>query len=163
MTTIIIIIAALLFAAYIAAAIWQYGVPPSLSETFYLYQDRFGRSGKYIFPVFMLLFTGLLLPSVLEITDGSNYQFLGFFMLGSLLFVGFAPCFKDNSQSKVHTVAAYISAAAGTAFCILFGGCIYLAFATTMTVSLIKRYRSATVYWLEQCAFISVLLTILSL
>jgi len=158
-----IIIAVLLFALYMGIAIACFGLPESLSETHYLYGERFVSFGKCLFPAFMAIFSGLLMPSVLEITDGSNFQFLGFIMLAALMFVGFAPCFKKSFEGRVHTVAAVMSAVFGIAFSVAFGGWIYVVFFGIITAGLIYKYRPFYVVFLEISALVSVIMTIIAL
>lgn len=162
MTT-IIIIAALLFALYLGIAIACFGLPESLSETHYLYGERFASFGKCLFPVFMVAFCGLLMPSVLDVTDGSEYQFLGFLMLAALMFVGVAPCFRLSFEGRVHTVAAVMSAVFGMSFSIVFGGWVYVAFFGIITAGLIYKYRPFYVVLLEISAFASIIMTIIAL
>jgi hypothetical protein len=58
---------------------------------------------------------------LLEITASKWYQFLSFFATSALIFVAFAPKFKDILEGKVHVAAAMVSAVAALALIVLMG------------------------------------------
>lgn len=161
-----ITIATAIFTAYVAVAIKLFGIPESLSNTYYLYQ-RLEDSLKRLFPAMMSTMVVLMLPSWLDIAENSNYQFLAFIACSGILFVGFAPAFKDyETEKRVHTISAIIAAVASLAWICLATpfwwfiplvsvAVIYLAFKT-------KTLGKCLVFWLEMIAFYSTFIAIIT-
>lgn len=104
------ILATIIFMVYNIICIKFFSVPKSLSATHYLWKNK-NEKLKFVFPVFIVIIVALLLPSWIQISEGSNFQFTAFLSAASLLFVGAAPNFKNvGLEDKVHTVAAILSA-----------------------------------------------------
>lgn len=92
---------------YFIVTICLFGIPKSLSQTYYLYEARHKYLGL-IFPLFMLIAVVILLPSFLML---NSYEFLIFIALGSLIFTIITPAFKTNRIiDNTHTISAWISA-----------------------------------------------------
>ena len=100
-----------MFAIYNAIVLLLFGVPKSLSMTYYLFKDR-ENVLKYLFPSMMTLLGVFLMPCWIEMSEGSPFQFLAFLSAASLLFVAFAPAFKESDlENNVHQISAYCCAA----------------------------------------------------
>ena len=98
----ILLFLTILIPVYFAGCIIKFGIPESLSATYY----SLGEYG-WIFQVLMLGIGGFLLPVWLSAADES-YQFLVFLACASLCFVAVTPCFKLELQGKVHYSAAIV-------------------------------------------------------
>ena len=158
LTTISIIIAAVIYVAYNVISVAIFGLPESLSNTYYLYEKKSGIG--WLFCLAMYLVVMLMMPAWIGMSENNNWQFLAFLAPASIMFVGAAPRFKDsNLENKVHTVSALIAAACSLAWVALvtpywwiimicFG---FVALAAVFTSS----YKTACVYWLETVAFAS--------
>ena len=156
LTTISIIVATCTYVAYNAISLALFGVPESLSNTYYLWKERNGRG--YVFCLMMYIVVALMMPAWISLSEGSNFQFLAFLAPASIAFVGTAPRFKDfDLENKVHTYSAIIAAVCSLSWVMLvtpywlviliwFG---YIALASIFTSS----YKTCLVYWLEQIAF----------
>ena len=156
LTTISIIVATCIYVAYNAISLALFGVPESLSNTYYLWKERNGRG--YVFCLMMYIVVALMMPAWISLSEGSNFQFLAFLAPASIAFVGAAPRFKDTElENKVHSISAVIAAACSLAWVALvtpywwmilvwFG---FIALAAILTSS----YKTCLVYWLEQVAF----------
>ena len=158
LTTISIIVATAIYVAYNAFSLAIFGVPESLSNTYYLYKEKWNKG--WLFCLMMYLVVALMMPAWITLSEGSNFQFLAFLAPASIAFVGTAPKFKDSQlESRVHTVSAIIAAA-----CSL----LWVALATPYWVAIpiyvvfegakaffSKTYKTCLVYWLEQIAFLS--------
>lgn len=134
------------------------GIPWSISDTYYQLKKH-GRSGLW-FQIAMILSVGILLPEWLEVTEGENYQCCAFLACIGLIFVGSAPCFKLELDSKVHIGATIVCGLASLLYMIFAGYTtipLLLAFPTGF---LIYKYDKP-VFWLEIWMFISTYISII--
>lgn len=156
LTTISIIIATIIYVAYNAISLANFGVPDSLSMTYYLWKEK-SKKG-YVFSLMMYAVVMCMMPAWITMSEGSDFQFLAFLAPASIAFVGTAPAFKsDDLENKVHSISAIIAAVCSLAWVavitpywwmilVWFG---FIALASVLTSS----YKSCLVYWLEQVAF----------
>ena len=156
LVTISIIIATTIFVAYNAVSLANFGVPESLSNTYYLWKEKNGKG--WLFCLMMYAVVVLMMPAWISLSEGSNFQFLAFLAPASIAFVGTAPRFKDSQmENRVHSYSAYIAAACSLLWVALvtpywwvvliwFG---FIALASVLTSS----YKTCIVYWLETIAF----------
>lgn len=156
LVTISIIIATVIFVAYNAVAIAIFGIPESLSNTYYLYKEKWNKG--WLFCLMMYAVVTLMMPAWISLSEGSNFQFLAFLAPASIMFVGTAPRFKDSQlESRVHTVSAYIAAACSLLWVALVTPywwvmLIWLGFIALASI-FTSSYKTCLVYWLEQVAF----------
>ena len=170
-TLILIFISLSLFTAYNAVSLKQFGIPKSLSETFYLWNSKKKNLG-YVFTGMMFSMAFTLVPAWLEIgavvSSWSAYlNPLAFFACAAIAFVGAAPAFRSCPlESKVHTTAAMTAAVCAVTWCLV--ACweiMYVPLLTAGVVAVIglltKSWKKASVYWLEMMAFGATFLTLL--
>lgn len=169
---ILAVVAIAIFVAYNSAVILKFGIPSSLSASFYLWNGLKKNLG-YIFTGMMFTVAFLLMPSWLEITEivssWSKYlTALPFFAGASIAFVGAAPAFRDCTiENKVHMVSASMAAVFALLWCLVVCysvGWIFVlaslaivwivAFAT-------KTQKSGSTYWWEMVAFLATFSTII--
>lgn len=154
LTTISIIVATCIYVAYNAIAIAIFGVPESLSNTYYLWKEKNGKG--WLFCLMMYLVVALMMPAWITISEGSNFQFLAFLAPASLMFVGTAPRFKDFSlENKVHTYSAYLAAACSLLWVGLvtpYWWVILIWFGLISGILTITKTYSCITYWLETIA-----------
>ena len=164
MISVAIILAVTIFAIYNVVAIGLFGVPHSLSMTYYLYKNNYNKG--WLFPLMMTIVVALLLPSWITISEGSTYQFLSFLAPASLMFVAAAPAFlNDGMESIVHSGAAYFAAACSLLWIILvtpyWWTILLWAVVISITAVCSKTVKSSKIYWLELIAFVATLESIL--
>lgn len=156
LTTISIIIATVIFVAYDAVAIVLFGIPESLSNTYYLWKER--NEKGWLFCLMMYAVVALMMPAWISLSEGSNFQFLAFLAPASIAFVGTAPRFKDSQlESRVHTVSAIIAAVCSLLWVALVTPywwvmLMWLGFIALFSI-LTSSYKTCLVYWLEMVAF----------
>lgn len=156
LTTISIIIATVVYVAYNVISVAIFGLPESLSNTYYLYEKKSGIG--WLFCLAMYLVVMLMMPAWIGMSENNNWQFLAFLAPASIMFVGTAPRFKDGDlENKVHTISAIIAAACSLAWVALVTPywwvmLIWLGFIALAAI-LTSSYKTAYVYWLEQVAF----------
>lgn len=170
-------VAFLLFISYNLVVFRLFGVPKSLSESFYLYKNKCYKSEYnhlgYIFTGFMFLMSMCLMPAWLEISDmwsswSTNFTFLAFFAAASIAFVGAAPAFrKTKMEGTVHEVAAKVAAAASLIWCFVI--CYNIAYVPVIGAAIpaiggwiTKTWKTAQVYWLEMMAFGATFATVIT-
>jgi hypothetical protein len=154
LTTISIIVATCIYVVYNAIAIAIFGVPESLSNTYYLWKEK--NEKGWLFCLMMYLVVALMMPAWITMSEGSNFQFLAFLAPASLMFVGTAPRFKDFSlENKVHTYSAYLAAACSLLWVGLvtpYWWVILIWFGLISGILTITKTYSCIVYWLETIA-----------
>ena len=132
------------------------GVAESLSATYYKVKK------PYLFQ-FALGLTGfLMMIYLLDLTAGKWYQFLSLFATSALIFVAFAPDYKQMLEGKVHVAAAMTSAIAVLALIALMGYWYVPVLPALAAFFIIKKYGNKT-YWLEMVCFASIFITALIL
>lgn len=152
-----------IFLIYNITALSIFGIPKSLSETFYLYNSKKDKLG-YIFTVFMCIMGMTLLPGWLEIGESwsswsMHLNSLAFFTSGAICFVGLAPAFRSNKmEGLVHELSAKIAAAAALLWCfIVCWNIFYVPLVGAAIPAIVglctKSWKRAQIYWLEMMAF----------
>jgi hypothetical protein len=160
-----IVKAIFLFLIYNIVSLLIFGVPKSLSTTYYLYKDRLDIL-KVLFPTMMTMLGMCLMPCWIHLSEGSPFQFLSFLSSAALLFVGFAPAFKSSYlENRVHQVSAYLCAAFAILWIILvtpFWYVILIVFGLVTVLAIVtKTWKTSYIYWLEIVAFVSTFVSIL--
>ena len=155
-----------LYAIYNIVALSLFGVPHSLSMTYYLFKNRVNTL-RYLFPALMMCLVIFLAPCWLELSEGSDFQFTAFLSVAGILFVGGAPAFLDKGmESKIHSCAAYLSAAAALAWIILVTPYWYIIpivfIIFTVLAIITKTAHTCYIYWLENVAFVSTFIAMLT-
>ena len=130
------------------------GTAESLSATYYKVKK------PYLFQVALGLTGFLMMIYLFDVTAGRWYQFLSFFATSALIFVAFAPDYKNMLEGKVHVGAAMTSAIAVLALIVLMGYWYVPILPALTAFFIIKRYGNKT-YWLEMVCFSSIYLTAL--
>lgn len=156
LTTISIIIATVIYVAYNAVSLAYFGIPQSLSMTYYHWKEK--ANIGYLFCIMMYAVVSLMMPAWISMSEGSDFQFLAFLSPASIAFVGTAPRFKDSQlESRVHTVSAIIAAACSLLWVALVTPYWWVILTwlglIVFTSVLTSSYKTAYVYWLEQVAF----------
>ena len=168
---ILVLAALVLFAVYIAVAIKLFGVPESLSNTYYLYESKKKGLG-WIFTIFMWLEALLLIAPWVVLSDSfgpweSYLTFLAAFTCFGIAFVGTAPKFKEDGEAKVHVISAIVCSVSAMLWDFI--PCwkiMYVpvigALVPIVAATLTKTWDKSKIFWLEMCAFVSSFATILT-
>jgi hypothetical protein len=108
-----------LFVAYLTVIICLFGVPASISESFYLLESR--RKGLgYLFTGWCWALAILVMSMMVTLSESRWWQFLSLFAGGGLGFVGTAPLFKSHEKT-VHYVSTGVCALSALAWMTLAG------------------------------------------
>lgn len=165
-------VAFLIFIVYNISLFPQFGIPKSLSESFYLYNKKKNNFG-YIFTTFMLSMAFCLLPGWIEVSmawsSWSKYlNFLAFLTAAAICFVGAAPAFRATElESSIHNISAKLCAATALAWCFIV--CWNIAYVPAIGAAIpaivgacTKTWKTAQVYWLEMMAFGATFATVIT-
>lgn len=156
LVSISIIVATVIYVAYNAICLALFGIPESLSNTYYLWKEKNGKG--YLFCLMMYAVVAFMMPAWLTLSEGSTFQFLAFLAPMSIAFVGTAPKFKDDKlEGNVHSISAVIAAACSLLWVALvtpFWWMILIWLGLIAMASILtSSYKTCLVYWLEQVAF----------
>ena len=145
---------ALLIASFVIllSYILYAGTAESLSATYYKVKK------PYLFQLALGLTGFLMMIYLLDLTAGKWYQFLSFFATSALIFVAFAPDYKQMLEGKVHVAAAMVSAIAALTLIVLMGYWYVPVLPFLASVFIISKWGNKT-YWLEMVCFASIYLT----
>ena len=130
------------------------GMAESLSATYYKVKK------PYLFQLALGITGFLMMIFLLDITAGKWYQFLSFFATSALIFVAFAPDYKQMLEGKVHVGAAMTSAIAVLTLIALMGYWYVPILPALASFFIIRKYGNKT-YWLEMVCFSSIYITTL--
>lgn len=156
LTTISIIVATIIYVAYNAISLALFGIPESLSNTYYLYKEKSNKG--WLFPLMMYAVVALMMPAWISLSEDSDFQFLAFLAPSAIAFVGTAPAFKsDDLENVVHTTAAIVAAICSLAWVAVITPywwmiLVWLGFIALASI-LTSSYKTYLVYWLETIAF----------
>ena len=128
------------------------GTAESLSATYYKVKK------PYLFQIALGLTGFLMMIYLLDVTAGKWFQFLSFFATSALIFVAFAPDYKQMLEGKVHVAAAMVSAIAALTLIVLMGYWYVPILPFLASVFIIRKWGNKT-YWLEMVCFSSIYLT----
>ena len=161
-----VLIALTIYLIYNGAALKLFGIPSSLSMTYYLFKEKKSWM-RVLFPAMMTLIVFLLLPAWLEISVLSPWQFTAFFAISGILFTGAAPEFINNPLEKVvHTSSTIIASIFAIAWILLVSKLWWIILIWLEVVLLImlitKTTKSSYIYWLETIAFLSTFTSIIT-
>ena len=152
------------FTAYLLLMILMFGIPTSLSDTFYLLQAH----KKWASVAFVLLMYSIAITLVAPIIDATpdGLQIFAFIPIVGIGFVGAAPLFKGQ-DSLVHKVAA-LAAAIGSIFWVLLTHIDYwpyLVFSAILfgTIMLLSKTIKCYIFWAEMVVFYSMYAILISL
>ena len=156
LTTISIIIATIVYVAYNAISLANFGIPQSLSMTYYLWKQKANMG--YLFCLMMYAVVALMMPAWISMSEGSDYQFLAFLAPAAIAFVGTAPAFLCSElENRVHSVSAVVAAVCSLAWVILVTPYWWIILVwlglVAIAAILTSSYKTALVYWLETIAF----------
>ena len=159
---IFVLISLALFISYNITSLHFFGVPSSLSNTYYLYEAKKKHLGM-VFPAMMTSMAFTLLPAWLELGEivslwSAYLNPLAFLACAAILFVGGAPAFRSNKlEGTVHEVAAKIAAGASLLWCLVVCWQImYVPIIASVVIALAAlmsgTFKQGLIYWLEMMA-----------
>ena len=147
-------VATLVMSGYLAYVVGCFGIPRSLSDTFYL----LGKRG-WLFQCVLGVFGGLLMPVWLDVSS-DNSEFLAFLACSGLLFVAAAPCFKVELEGKVHYTAAVACCVAAFAWQIVEMCWLLPVSSLALALGAAWMTKGKLFWWVEMGVMVSSVLSI---
>jgi hypothetical protein len=146
-----------LFVAYVTTVLSLFGIPRSLSESFYLFESR--RKGLgYVFTGWCWVMAILVMFMMAEQSEGCWWQFLSLFAGGGLGMVGTAPLFKGHER-VIHYVSAGVCALSACAWVTL-AGCWYVQLPLLVIAFALGGLHSKFLFWVETALFLAMFITL---
>lgn len=135
---------------YATVSIARFGIPPSISDTHYLWAESSRTMfGKHVFTFTLWAVSFLILPFLLS-TSTTNTQWLAFISCGALAFVGTACEFQERLTHTVHYASAYTWASATLLWVIInISPAPVIAGLAIAFLGLIAQSLSNRTFWLE--------------
>lgn len=143
-------IAIVVFVVYAVITISKFGIPKSVSDTYYLWKES-GKGKWYtetIFIITLFLVGFLPLPYWVEVSP-TNIQFLPFLSCSGLVFVGAACAFKQELTKSVHYASAGVWAVGNIVWNVVCGNWIGILSGLVVALAGMVINRSNNLFWLE--------------
>lgn len=152
-----LISAGILFLSYLIITIKMFGIPKSISWTYYLLKDSDTKRGLWKREYWFQLFIYLL--SILIIVAGNDLYFLfaGLF----LSIVGLAPTVKDKALFKYHMLGAVMSIGLCLFDLFTIGMIPSLLFMTVVSIILVYKKINVYITYIEYCCFMDIFIYLL--
>lgn len=157
-----------IFVCYLGCIIYKYGVPSSVSESFYLLPKKY----NWLFTIFCWGVASIIAPW-LE-SSAETWEFLSFLSCAGLVFVGTAAAFKEDFVRQVHYVAAAICAVCSQLWIILDTDLEWISILVFVLVGCLgywhwlkrggkgdSRVSKNVTFWVELWAFVSLFVVML--
>jgi hypothetical protein len=159
----LIIFASILFLGYLTWISIEWNVPSSISESYYLIEEKWHGKGR-LFTIWCWLVSFSIIPLSLEISNGKWFQFMAFLCSAGLAFVGTAPLFKSY-EKIIHRTSAIICAASALAWSCLLGHELIFGFFVLVAIFLMlcnyKFFTPRTIYLGEMVCFLTMYISII--
>ena len=156
--TALLLISFLIFVSYNGIIASVFGVPDSLSDSFYNIRKH---NGGMLFTLFCWATAFPLLIFWIDILD-YDWNFLPFIACVGLMFVGTAPAFKDHElERKVHIWSALICISASYLWSMLYGSIFITISFIIISGLLFFVLRKCKIYWVEMVAFMNIYIQLL--
>lgn len=148
------------FVAYITVTLCRFGIPESISQTHYLWNDAI-KNGGLLFTFMMLAVAFCILPPWFSVSP-DNFKMLVFLAGAALAFVGCAAAFKEELTDSVHYTCAGIWAAMTILYSLLVDCYPFVIFAAVMSFIGIaaNKWKNMT-FWLE-CGAVLIMISTIS-
>lgn len=166
----LVCISFMLFIVYNSVAIGFFGIPWSMSKTYYLYEEKKKGLG-WVFTAFMWLMAFTMIPGWIIVSEAvgpwmSYLTFLAFITGACIAFVGTAPRYREELEGGVHMTAAKICAATALLWDFIVCWNIWWVPLCGMVIPAVvgactKTWKECRDYWLEMLAFDATFATII--
>ena len=161
----LLLFAFVIFVVYLVGTCAEFGIPISISNTFYCWQstnEKPSDRNELMFCGAMTLSGLTLIPAWLYVSNEYT-QFLAFLSVAGMLFVGGASAYKETLTKAVHYTSAGIWATGAIAWTLISSEYIALVIGlgSALIGHAIDNFKNRT-FWLEVSVVITMFLAILN-
>lgn len=129
--------------------------PGSISQTAYLFHEKFNK--HYLFTIYCTIITFTLLPLWLEHSP-SEYEVFCFFACLGVLFAGATPFFLEKFEKPIHYTSAVLCISAYMLWMLFMGEYIYPIVGVSITlIAWLLNRRESFVLFLETTSLLSIM------
>ena len=142
-----------LMTIYLAATIFTFGIPKSISDTHYLWKSK----GKDYLFTFIMWAVGIPILIYWVSVSPDNLQVIPFLSISGMCFVGAACAFKETLTSTVHYTSAGVWSFFATLYFVLVHDWVALSAgaATFVLMALLFIGRKHFTFWAEIACIIA--------
>ena len=160
-----IVKAIFLLLIYNVLSLILFGVPKSMSSTYYSFKERM-ETLKVLFPGSVLAMVIFLTPAMVQITSNSPLIIISILYGMTLGFVGVVPFLRDkNENSKLHRIASGVAILLSFLWIIFVTPYWYIiptCLVIFLTISIVtKTFKKGYWYWLENTSLTSIFMSTL--
>lgn len=141
-------ISLIIMLSYLGLVLIRFGIPKSISETYYL----LGKMG-WLFQVTLFSVAFLVVPTLIDMSSEGT-RFLAFLACAGLAFVGAAPLFKRKLDGKVHYISASICCI-GLVLWQVFNACWVVPLICFVAILPPMLFDGKRMWWLEIATIVS--------
>lgn len=162
METKLIIFSLVVISSYLLLIYILFKKLPSVSQSFYELEERYGKRYTWLFTVALVLYAFPLMVAGLNMTIDNTFQFLMFIAPMGIIFIAVAPRFMETLTKSVHFGGAGIGIVAGLLSILLTFNQPYILMLCLFLIALIGWSKlSNKIYWLEIVAIYTIPLTMI--
>lgn len=143
-----IVLSLVILVCYLGMVLIRFGIPKSISETYYL----LGKHG-WLFQVTLFSVAFLVVPTLIE-RSSEGTRFLAFLACMGLAFVAAAPLFKRELDGKVHYISAAICCV-GLVLWQVFNVCWVVPLICFVAILPPMLFDGKRMWWLEIATIVS--------
>lgn len=137
------VIAITILASYVIMTCLIYGIPKSLSQSW------FSIAHRWIFSVVMIVVSGLLFLTFMDLLP-VKWQWIGFLCSAGGMMIGFSPNLDDEMEHSAHMIGAALLGMASQA--LVFMLCPLALSLWAFALPAIFLFSECKVFWIEMCA-----------
>ena len=158
----LIIFSILAISAYLLLIYILFKKLPSVSQSFYEFEQRYGQKYTWVFTAALVLYAFPLMVAGLSMTSGNTFQFLMFIAPAGIIFTAVAPRFMETLTKSVHFSGAGVGIFGGLLSIMLTFNQPYILMLCLFLIALIGWSKlSNKIYWLEFVAIYAIPLVML--
>ena len=150
-----------IFIVYLTVSILSFGIPTSLSETYYHWEEK-GRDLGILFTSFIWGMTFPLMIVWIEVLP-NDQNFIPFIASAALMFVGTAAAFKMDLTREVHYTATLIAALASYVWSFAYAVPSIVFITLILSIIGASANKENKIFWLEMGAFVNIYIQLLLL
>ena len=162
----LLLLSCLMLFCFISFSVGKFGFLPSYSAYSSKWNETIPIQNMNLWSIITFIAAFCIMPVLLEMSDGSNFQFLGFFTPVYLIAVSLTPKWaSDPNEHKYHVIFASLCALCAFLYIILTLHQIWVLVGVLLIIGIVavltKTYKTNLVFWLEMIMFLGMYLSLI--